>query len=299
MASSFDFASPKPAGFWVRFAARTVDGMIVLIPLSIMGVWAVMTIPGFNQYGPMFRFAAAVPSMIYTLGFWMWRGATPGKMLFSLVIVRDSDYRSASVGQLVGRYFSYILSALPLGLGYMWVGWDSRKQGFHDHLAHTLVIKRPNASNQTGRTVLGIVAVCVLLICMLVVGGKHWISQNKDRWKQEGLQVKAEAAEFGKTHNAQQCLDEALHRSDQCTGFKCHTLTDIFLRNALKTSQATPGFCDGVPPKTDIMRTATWQNERCRQMGRAQDTFCGNLVREIQKHCTEDAPIAPTVVPHL
>ena len=46
-----------------------------------------------------------------------------------------------SLGQLVGRYFSYFLSALPLGLGIFWVGWDAKKQGWHDKLAGTLVVR--------------------------------------------------------------------------------------------------------------------------------------------------------------
>jgi uncharacterized RDD family membrane protein YckC len=38
------------------------------------------------------------------------------------------------------RYLGYFVSALPLGLGFFWVAWDKRKQGFHDKLAKTVVI---------------------------------------------------------------------------------------------------------------------------------------------------------------
>jgi uncharacterized RDD family membrane protein YckC len=46
----------------------------------------------------------------------------------------------------VGRYFAYFLSTIPLGLGLIWVAFDKRKQGWHDKLAGTVVIKKANSS---------------------------------------------------------------------------------------------------------------------------------------------------------
>ena len=45
-----------------------------------------------------------------------------------------------SNGMLVARYFAYIVSMLPLMLGFIWIGIDRRKQGFHDKIAGTMVI---------------------------------------------------------------------------------------------------------------------------------------------------------------
>ena len=47
-----------------------------------------------------------------------------------------------STGQFIGRYLCYYLSSLLLGLGFIWVAFDSRKQGWHDKLAGTLVVRR-------------------------------------------------------------------------------------------------------------------------------------------------------------
>ena len=44
-------------------------------------------------------------------------------------------------GQSVGRYLGYFLATLPLGLGLIWVAFDKKKQGWHDKLAHTVVVK--------------------------------------------------------------------------------------------------------------------------------------------------------------
>ncbi|MDR2638719.1 MAG: RDD family protein, partial [Helicobacteraceae bacterium] len=83
-----------------------------------------------------------IVSLIYTLGFWINAQATPGKMAFGAKIVDAKTLGEPSVGQYIGRYLAYILSAIPLGLGFIWVAFDEKKRGWHDMLAGTLVIKR-------------------------------------------------------------------------------------------------------------------------------------------------------------
>lgn len=73
--------------------------------------------------------------------FWMYKSATPGKMAFKMKVVDAKTGGKPSVGQLVGRYFGYFLAALPLFIGIVWVCIDKRKQGWHDKLAGTLVIR--------------------------------------------------------------------------------------------------------------------------------------------------------------
>ena len=79
---------------------------------------------------------------VVVMVFWAFRQATPGKMLLSLRIVDAATGGALSVGQCVGRYFAYVVSTLPLGLGFVWVAFDKRKQGWHDKLAGTVVVKR-------------------------------------------------------------------------------------------------------------------------------------------------------------
>ena len=72
--------------------------------------------------------------------FWLKKQATPGKMAVSAKVV-DATGNAMSVGQSIGRYFAYIVSIIPLGLGFIWVAFDSKKQGWHDKLVGTVVIK--------------------------------------------------------------------------------------------------------------------------------------------------------------
>jgi uncharacterized RDD family membrane protein YckC len=61
-------------------------------------------------------------------------------MAISAKIVDAQTGGAPSTARLVVRYFAYIVSMLPLFLGFIWIGIDRRKQGFHDKLAGTVVI---------------------------------------------------------------------------------------------------------------------------------------------------------------
>lgn len=73
--------------------------------------------------------------------FWIYRQATPGKMAIKAKIVDERTGGKPSTGQLIGRYLAYYVSILPLMIGIIWVAFGSRKQGFHDKLARTLVVR--------------------------------------------------------------------------------------------------------------------------------------------------------------
>ena len=79
--------------------------------------------------------------MILVILFWAKKQATPGKMAVSARIVDAETGGKPSKKQCVGRYFAYFLSAIPLGLGFLWVAFDPKKQAWHDKLAGTVVVK--------------------------------------------------------------------------------------------------------------------------------------------------------------
>jgi uncharacterized RDD family membrane protein YckC len=65
---------------------------------------------------------------------------TPGKLLLNCHVVDATTGASLRAGQAVLRYFAYIISTLPLCLGFLWIAWDKRKQGFHDKIAKSVVV---------------------------------------------------------------------------------------------------------------------------------------------------------------
>lgn len=82
---------------------------------------------------------AIVPIML----FWIFRSSSPGKMAVKAHIVDARTGGPISQKQSVIRYIGYFVSLLPLCLGFLWIAFDKRKQGWHDHLAKTLVVKEP------------------------------------------------------------------------------------------------------------------------------------------------------------
>lgn len=134
------------AGFWIRVAASLIDTVLILV-ITFPLVYAVYgkdyfdpEITGFIAGPADFLITWVFPAVVVVL-FWISRQATPGKMALSLRIVDADTGGALSVGQCVGRYLGYYVSAIPLCLGMIWVAFDKRKQGWHDKLAHTVVIR--------------------------------------------------------------------------------------------------------------------------------------------------------------
>jgi len=62
-------------------------------------------------------------------------------MVFGLKIIDEKTGGKPSKGHMIGRYFGNYVSGLILALGFIWIAFDKRKQGWHDKLAGTLVIR--------------------------------------------------------------------------------------------------------------------------------------------------------------
>ncbi len=73
--------------------------------------------------------------------FWIYRQATPGKIAIGARIVDADTGGKPSTRQLIVRYLGYYVSMLPLMAGIVWVAFDPRKQGWHDKLAGTVVVR--------------------------------------------------------------------------------------------------------------------------------------------------------------
>lgn len=132
------------AGFWLRVGASLIDTCLIVgvsAPLvfliygddswlsesAVMGFWDIIL-----NY--------IFPAMAVIL-FWFYKSATPGKMAFKMKVVDAKTGGKPSVGQLIGRYCAYFVAMFPLCMGIIWVGIDKQKQGWHDKLAGTLVIR--------------------------------------------------------------------------------------------------------------------------------------------------------------
>jgi len=129
-------------GFWKRFVASVIDSLLLLVVLvpALLLLYRDDPREGFTGPGAGAELAIQVAVAIVYILFWRYRGATPGKMAISARIVDAKTGGAPSTGSLVARYVGYIVSMLPLMLGFIWVALDRRKQGFHDKIAGTVVV---------------------------------------------------------------------------------------------------------------------------------------------------------------
>ena len=128
-------------GFWVRLAATLVDllgVMFVVVPVTVGllgGGWA------YAQGGAAFFFNWVVPGAAY-VAFWVFKGATPGKMVIKAEVVDAQTRATPDFWQALTRYVGFFVSVTPLLLGVVWIAFDERKQAWHDKMARTVVIYR-------------------------------------------------------------------------------------------------------------------------------------------------------------
>jgi uncharacterized RDD family membrane protein YckC len=158
-------APPQYVGFWLRVWATVIDSIWVLLLLTplaaVVGEESTLSLDELlgdpsqlsagallGQLLPSGRellLWVALPALM-VLAFWDRKLATPGKMAIHAKIVDAASGGPPSRRQLLVRYLGYLLATLPLGLGLLWVGIDPRKQGWHDKLAGTAVIRTRRAA---------------------------------------------------------------------------------------------------------------------------------------------------------
>lgn len=163
-------APPRMAkgGFWLRLVAVWIDGLFVSLIVSIAAA-AVFSATGLNRVlvaslpaleaDPQTAIETLRPvlepylgvlaltylgiALLWTLyrpvchGAW---GRTLGKLVLGLRVVR-TDGTPLGFSRAFLRYLGYMIALIPFGLGVLWVAWDDQKQGWHDKIAGTFVIK--------------------------------------------------------------------------------------------------------------------------------------------------------------
>lgn len=153
-------ATAQYAGFWRRFAAALIDGLIMsavqwVLQLVLTGV-GVINIDEFMKdfeanpdtvdWGPllaMFWILGAVMFVVQILYFAIMESskyqATLGKMVLGIVVT-DTDGKRISFGRAIGRNLGKIVSQIILFIGYLMVAFTEKKQGLHDIMAKCLVV---------------------------------------------------------------------------------------------------------------------------------------------------------------
>ncbi|MEZ5015486.1 MAG: RDD family protein [Flavipsychrobacter sp.] len=134
------------AGFWARFFAVFIDGLILFIPVLVLKY----LIDG-NFFGNNTITSSLVSIVIRWLYFAIQESsskqATFGKQLLDIKVT-DEYGKRIGFGRATGRFFGKILSAIILLIGFIMAGFTARKQALHDMLANTLVVSQNSFKNR-------------------------------------------------------------------------------------------------------------------------------------------------------
>ena len=129
--STRDLADLEYMGFWIRLAAELIDQAIIVLAILLLTIIISLT---------QFAWALAVPVIVY-LVYKHLKCQTPGRKLLKIKVV---NAKGEDVGFWRGAFretLAKFVSAIFLYLGFLWIGWDRRKRGWHDHLAGTFVVR--------------------------------------------------------------------------------------------------------------------------------------------------------------
>ena len=149
-------AGPAPglryAGFWIRFASYLID----VIPIGIIGgILNVSTGTGYscrfdssNAYscnagtGYIGTWVGFLILGVYWVLTWSLLGASLGQKALGMRVVNAINGERIDIVKAVLRYVGFVISAIPFALGLIWAGFDPRKQGWHDKIAGTYVVRQ-------------------------------------------------------------------------------------------------------------------------------------------------------------
>jgi uncharacterized RDD family membrane protein YckC len=144
-------AGPAPglvyAGFWMRLLALIIDGILLGIVSFILGRLFLKGIDYGNGNVVITEGQWVIP-VIYIINFlyypvtWAWLGETIGHRVLGMEIRRVEDGRRPGVGQVIVRFLGYILCYITIFIGFIIAAFDPRKQGLHDKIANTVVVRK-------------------------------------------------------------------------------------------------------------------------------------------------------------
>lgn len=130
------------AGFWIRVLATIIDTVLVVALMTPISLFWDVNVDNITQQNFTLTdlfwqiFCAAISIFL-----WIKYAGTPGKRLLGLKVLDEETGNNLTVNQAILRYLGYIASSIVFCLGFIWIAFDSKKQGWHDKIAKTVVVR--------------------------------------------------------------------------------------------------------------------------------------------------------------
>ena len=130
-------------GFWPRVGSTTLDSLAmwcITVPLTAIAYGEFVPPMADSRGFADFMINCMLPIFL-SIFFLVKFAATPGKMLLGAKVVDADTGKPLTLAKAVLRYLGYFVSFVPLGLGFFWIAFDQRSQGWHDKLANSVVVR--------------------------------------------------------------------------------------------------------------------------------------------------------------
>jgi RDD family. len=139
------------AGFWLRLAALLIDVVAVTGVMSVMVVLSWL-LRGSGAEGAFDFFVKNPRALLvlvimyfllmgtYLALFTRFGGQSLGQILLGLQVIHETG-QQLTTGQVLRRMVGIVCATLPGLAGFLWVGFDLQRRGWHDYIGHSLVIR--------------------------------------------------------------------------------------------------------------------------------------------------------------
>ena len=131
-------AEEEYMGFWIRAAAGLIDAAVIMA----VGVMIVMAM-GIYLGPPLTDLLVGIASLVYYVALTGLKGQTLGKMALGIMVVNARGEPPGILRAAFREILGKLVSEIAIFLGYLWIGWDRKKRGWHDHIASTYVVRAP------------------------------------------------------------------------------------------------------------------------------------------------------------
>lgn len=177
-------------GFWRRFTANFLDGIILGMVYKLVNavLLAIASLAGAAYFGFSDWMLCTIIFWTYMIWFKGYKGATPGYYVFGIRIISINGTQ-VCIKQIIVRIISSFFSAIPFGLGYIWITVDSNRQAWHDKIAGTYVIKAKAEPVRTVRLphhglvrmkmLTSMIVICLLLFLSLIGGIVYMLKESE------------------------------------------------------------------------------------------------------------------------
>lgn len=153
-------SNQKYGGFWIRIWAGHIDLIVIFL------IWTIFLFVSPDTFkGPLFIDGLILFYFLISLSIF---STTPGKALLRLKVVDAKKGDKLKIGKAIGRTLLYAVSFFMFGLGFLFIAFNKKKQGFHDKLVGTIVVRDTSKKLSIRILISAVVVIAVFVLAIFL-----------------------------------------------------------------------------------------------------------------------------------